>query len=201
MVPLEFDEAGHRYTLDGLEVPSVTQVIGFLNNYSGIPPAVMELARDRGDAVHFATALHDGNDLDVESLDPRIAPYLAAWIRFRFDIDFDPVHIEQRVVSLKHRYAGTLDRMGLIRCGSRAKAALVDIKCTAALPLSAGPQTAAYDLAARESVDGWPLRVQRYTVQLRPDGTYRMTEHANPGDAGVFLSALNLHNWRLKHAS
>jgi len=51
---LEFDEESHLYIVDGIIVPSVTQVLSkkFPNKYSSIPPAVLKAAADKGTSIH-----------------------------------------------------------------------------------------------------------------------------------------------------
>ena len=53
---LEFDEATHTYYYDGIETPSVTQMLRkvFPNKYAGIPQQVLESASQKGIAVHEA---------------------------------------------------------------------------------------------------------------------------------------------------
>jgi hypothetical protein len=72
--------------------------------------------------------------------------------------------------------------------------AMIDVKATAALPPSVGPQTAAYLNAAVESGQA-NKKTRRFTVQLRADGTFRLQEHTDKADLSVFLSSLNMYNW------
>lgn len=193
---LEFDEARHEYRYAGRIVPSVTQVIGFLNDYAGVPRDALDLARERGNAVHLATALDDRDNLDEESVDPVVAPYLNAWRQLRADLGFEPELIEHRVYSVTHGYAGALDRFGKFR--HRPNKALIDIKATAVIMPGNGPQTAAYKAALTERA---PCAVDRYTVLLCPDRSppYRLQPHRDATDLTMFVCALNLHNWRLNN--
>lgn len=181
----EFDAASHTYRVNGVILPSVTQVIGWMNNYSGIPAETLAFACERGTAAHEATALDDRGLLDEESVDPEIAGYLAAWRRFRRETGFVPELIEHRV-AVPGMYAGTLDRFG--RIGRQYW--LVDIKTATTVSRSNGPQTAAY-LGALGTRD----HTKRGTVQLRQDGTYRLIPHENRNDLSAFLASLTLHNW------
>jgi hypothetical protein len=53
-----------------------------------------------------------------------------------------------------------------------------------------GPQTAAYAEALGEP------RIKRRVVQLRRDGTYRTERLTDRADWNLFLSALNIYQWR-----
>lgn len=195
MTALSFDAVRHEYRLDGMPVPSVTQVIDFLNDYAGVNPAALEVARARGEAVHLATALDDNNDLDESSVDPIVMPYLVAWHRFKSETQFVCELIETRVYSDRYRYAGTPDRYGYFP--SRRYSAVLDLKTTAQIMPATGPQTAAYAAALVEN--GFAKKPRRFTVQLRTDSSYRLIEHDDAADLSVFLSALTLYNWRKKH--
>ena len=113
-------------------------------------------------------------------------PYLTGWRTFLSDVSGVVIGSEVRVINRQLRYAGTLDSLVRIKGVTE----LVDIKATAAIPRTVGPQTAAYAQALGEP------RIKRRVVQLRRDGTYR-TERLNEStDWNLFLSALNVHNWR-----
>ncbi|MGE0383444.1 MAG: hypothetical protein AB7Q97_01860 [Gammaproteobacteria bacterium] len=203
MPTLDFDRASHTYRLDGAVIPNVTRILEVLATYQGIPASVLQAAADRGDAVHFATELWDREELDEASVPAEIAGYLNGWKKFRHESGFHPTYIEERVYSLRYRFAGTADRGGTfdslpwIRPGSPA---LIDIKATAELMPVVGPQTALYALAWSEShPSGWK-HLRRYAVQLRRDGDYRLHECTDPSDLGVGLSCVTIANWRARHA-
>jgi len=192
---LQFDEATHRYTLNGVELPSVTKILDdVLQEYASIDAETMRVARERGTAVHKACELHDKDSLDYDSLDPVVLPYMEAYIKFLNDTGFDPQIIEQPVHS-RFRYAGTLDRIGSAKHSKNRWQ--IDIKTPKSISTSVGPQTAAYDQAAREC--GWiekKEKVERYALQLRDNGTYRMVPCQSPIDFNVFLSALTIYNFK-----
>src|SRR5690348_16409857 len=88
MDELLFEPDNHVYTVNGIVVPSVTQILEPLVDFSKIPAAVLEYAKLRGEAVHLACELYDQNDLDIDNLDTVIVPYLEAWIKFKADTGF-----------------------------------------------------------------------------------------------------------------
>ena len=53
---LEFDEETHTYLVDGIIVPSVTQLLKdqFQHKYDGVPEEVLKRASQRGTEVHEA---------------------------------------------------------------------------------------------------------------------------------------------------
>lgn len=192
---LHFDPDTHTYSVTGIIVPGVTHVIDQLHDLSGIPAAALEYASERGKAVHTATELYDFGDLDIDSLDPEIVPYLEAWIKFREDTQILIGMIEEKLFHPVYRYAGALDRV-ITLYGSDA---VLDIKCVAKLNPVTAIQTAAYKELVEKNTDYKNLK--RYAVQLKRDGKYKLEEYKDPDDFRVFLSCLALHNWRLKHAS
>lgn len=176
----------HVYELDGVVVPSVTQVlqgVGLIN-FDGVPAAALEYARNRGSLVHQALEFYDQDDLDVYSLDPAIASYLPGYQRYLIDSGFIPETIEQRVYHEQYRYAGTLDRTGTMG----GKRVLIDLK-TGAVDKWVALQTAAYEMCLP---DGY----ERYALQLTAEGKYKLTKFSDHRDRQVWLSALALFNWK-----
>lgn len=201
---LVFHEEGHRYFLDGVEVPSVTQVLEPLTDYSHVPPAILEHARQIGTAVHRACELLDRDDLVVESLDPRLVGYVAAWRRFKEETGFVIEFNETQVFSRIYHCAGTLDRIGLLRGVAGKPRALVEIKTTADFMPAFGPQTAGYHMMVPESglMDKrTAAAMRRWAVQLREDGSYRIEQYFDPADLSVFTACLNLFHWRKRHVT
>lgn len=192
MAELIFDEAEHIYTVGAQRVPSVTQILSPLVDFSMVPKAVLERAQQLGTAVHRATELFDLDDLDEDSLSDELLPFLTAWRKFRAETGFVPELIEQRFHHPALRFAGTLDRTGLMN-GRRV---LIDIKKMLTLGPVVGIQTAAYAELCR--VHGHVVQ-DRYGLGLRKDGSYRLVPFTDKGDWPVFLSLLTIRNYRDKH--
>ena len=189
---------GRAYLVAGERYPRVTTVCQAFDSWAGIPADVLEAARDRGDAVHYACELFDHGVLDMDSLPEEIIGYVKAWQDFRAVTGFHPDVIEALVSHPTYRYAGRLDRVGRFARGLRRQrvttgAALVDIKTGAPTP-AWGPQTAAYAAAYR----GEKIRA-RYCVQLSADGTWRLHALDEPSDLSVFLAALTVINFQRRH--
>jgi len=194
-MPLTFDDSSHTYTLDGAVLPSVTQV---LNDIFYTPGAewFTEEARLRGSYVHAAIALDHEGALDDDTLDPALAPYVAAWRAFKRESDFRPLAWEQAVCDPARGYAGTYDVIGQMGDNPLVPPVLIDYK-TGTPPPYAALQTGAYARIAKS--DRWPT-LRRAELWLRPDGTYRFTLHTDRADERVFLSALEVFSWKKAHS-
>lgn len=191
MIGLTFDEATHTYRCNGLVVPGVTSILKPLTNFEAVPAGVLQAASEFGTAVHLACELDDLAELDEAQLDPALAPYLAAWRKFSAEHNVLWDMIEARVHNKTLGYAGTVDRCGYVA----GEWAVVDIKSTAQLYPSVGPQLAAYAAA----IDGSFGLSQRFAVQLKGDGTYTLKRYTDPTDWPVFCSLLTLRNWCARH--
>jgi hypothetical protein len=193
---IHLDEATHTYTVDGVEVPGVTRILDeVLQEYRGVDPDVLRRAQERGTAAHKAAELYDLGTLDFTSLHPEVEPRLEAYIKFLADTGFEPDTIEKPVYSARYGYCGTPDRTGKAKGHKRRW--LIDLKTPAVLQRSVGPQTAAYECAARESgVIGAKEVIERYALQLRDDGTYKLIALRDPGDMNVFLAALTIYRFK-----
>jgi len=183
-----FREVDHTYWLGKERLPSVTEIlrdVGFSNPY-----ADSESARLRGKYVHEATALYDRGRLDESSLDPVIVPYVGAWKRFVQDTAFRPRLIEHSGYHAGLRYAGTLDRVGLL---GNKRMVLLDIK-SGAVGAATRLQTAGY-----LGITIKPC-VERYAVELRATGQYSLHgPWVDSEDYAVFLACLRMFNWKQRH--
>lgn len=196
---LQFDADAHRYTLGGVVVPSVTQIIGPLYNFDGINRDVLEAKAALGTAVHRACELMDADDLDEESdagraaLEP-IAGYLAGYKRFKSDKRPVVLANEQRLFHPVHKYAGTCDRV----YGMDGEQIVVDLKTTVAKNPAVGIQLAAYAELFRANGKSQSL-MKRYALQLKPDGSYKLHSFVDLDDWTTFLSLLNVYRWKARH--
>lgn len=182
---LHFDPESHTYRVGGAVVPSVTQLlrpVGF--DYDTIPQYRVEYAAQRGTAVHLATEFDDDGDLDDESIDLEILPYVQAWRRFREESGFQVFRSEVRVYSERHGFAGTFDCLGVLN----GRLSIVEKKTTAALHPSTAIQVSAYMRAFNEGKPRDEQAKRCYSVWLRRDGTYRLDEHDPDTHWGAFLA-------------
>lgn len=184
------------YHLDGKRLVSVTEALSLagLVDYSKIEPDVLEAASERGKRVHALTAATDSGGAVDPELAAGVEGYLAAYETFRADSGFAPVLVEHSMVNPRHRYAGTLDRLGWF---GKGQLALIDLKCMAAIPRWVGLQLAGYQLALSEEFEGQPIK--RYALRLRPNGRYFLHRFSEHTDSLVFLSAVRIALFRVQH--
>lgn len=165
------------------ELPHVTEILKNAGLIS--TDFIPEEARELGTAVHLATQYLDQEDLDIESLDPRVALRVASYQKFLAEVKPKIVAVELPVRDNTYHYCGTLDRILEIK----GHIGVLDIKgiCQADWH---GLQLAAYKEAC---VEPWVLC--RWNLYLRDDG-YKLVERTRRDDWPAFLAALTLFNWR-----
>lgn len=197
---LTFEPGSHTYRLDGRLIPNVTRVIEPLAELWRVPRDVLEAAQVRGTRVHKVCELEDLGTLDESSVNEALGGYLAGWRRFKAEHGFEPDLIETRIVNVARQYAGTLDRTGYMRVGTRRRYVLLDIK-SGILTECAGVQTAAYKAGLPVGARAWPKPITlRAGVKLSEDGTYRLRIFDDDDlDLAVFYSCLTVFNWKARH--
>ena len=186
MADLLFREADHIYTLDGQELPSVSQLCAPLHKavYENVPQWQMEAAAERGTAVHAATVELEAAG-SAETAEEYL-PYVTAYRNFLREHRVSWQLTEQPLYHPEHLYAGTPDRYGAVD-GIHT---LLDIKTTYSVykPLCRG-QLNLYRLMliAKGIV---PQRM--LILHLRKDGTYRLIPIAE--DEPLANALITIHN-------
>ena len=187
---LTFDPDTHHYWVDG---KSKMHVTGILEDVGLVDSTWFDKdSADRGSAVHLACELYDKDDLDIDSVDPRIMAYLDGWIEFQRQTGFRVQHVELKLHHSLHDYCGTVDRIGLYH----DVPAIVDIK-TGAIKRATGYQLAAYAMLAL--TNGLADYARRFAVHLTNDGHYKSIEYKERIDFDVLRAALvvrQAQEWR-----
>ena len=188
---LVFDEEKHLYLYDGHIYPSVTEICAPLQSFADVSPAILQQAQRRGSQVHeYAQLIDYGVEPDALEVEPELAGYVLAYMRFLRDYKPEWSMIEQPLVNTAEKYAGTLDRFGKID----GRPWLVDLK-TPAQP-------------KRPTRISWACQLEGYSrmlecdiyrradLQLKKDGTYRLffadeIESVDPADLFDTLLYIN----------
>lgn len=171
MANLVFFEENHRYTVDGEEVPSVSELTRFIAKeiYGEIRQDTLDNAAARGTKVHKATEALD--KFGSVEIDDDLSGYIKAYVRFLHEHEVTWEKIEW-AVNNGLLYAGTLDRYGTVD----GVHAVVDLKTTARIDRGHKTlYTAAqnlYRLAIEEECPVDKLLI----LQLVKDGTYKLYE-------------------------
>lgn len=184
MKSFEFRADDHTYWLDGVRLPSVTEIIGYDNPYA------TDYHRDRGSAVHKALVLILAGDLDESTVDPRVAPFLVSFREFLADSGFRPrlKYCEKPMYHKGWKYAGTPDLVG--KLGRRPCV----IECKTTSLGNADIQCSAYvNLVNQHSAGVMSHGFVRFGLLLKP-GQYSLTEFKDPGDFPRFCELLVAKN-------
>lgn len=173
--------------------PSVTQVIGFVNQgaFSEIPPLTLIRAQERGDLFHALAAAY-AQGLWIPEVPENVQGYFVSFQNW-FDRYVTRVFCtERRLFHDKLKYHGTPD----IICLVNGVPTLIDWKTPNNSQKSWRLQIAAYKSLASHNPDVAPIEVERVgTLQPMADGREaRFLEYTQTltGDMAVFMSALSV---------
>ncbi len=171
MAKIILDEDVHQYTVDGEEVPSVSELTRFISKeiYGDVVQSTLDAAADRGTRVHKgAEALDKFGTVEIED---ELLPYLQAYVSFVKEHKPEWEKIEWPVNN-GMLYAGTIDRYGILD----TKRSIVDIKTTSRIsPGHRVLYTAAQNLYRMAIEENHPVE-QIVILQLKKDGTYKCIE-------------------------
>ena len=132
---IEFIEGSHTYLLDGVIIPSVTQILQkkFPDKYKGVDSAILSKKASYGTLLHKCIELIEKKkikrpiayckrylNIDIYQ-EESIKQYLE--IKKKYNIE---VLESEKTVHYKNKYCGTLDMKGLVN----GKKAIIDIKTT-----------------------------------------------------------------------
>lgn len=190
----EFNEQDHSYKLNGLPLLGVNEVIqkAGLSSYADIPQSKLEAAQVRGKFIHKACSLLDSGQLDWNTVDPAILPYVKCWEKFVKDNSVEIIQNEVKVYSSVLLVAGTIDRVVLYR----GKPWYLDIKSGQKIAPETKLQLAGYQIIGNEylNIKGKYRVVVRLTESL-PE----TKEYDKEADIFDFLAALRVVRWKEKN--
>lgn len=192
MAQLLFFDADHKYELDGEPLPSVSELCRFISReiYGDVSQYNLDRAAKRGTAVHKATeSLDKYGKIDVED---GILPYVQSYIKFRKEHVVDWQKIEFATHHPMDKYAGTMDRYGVID----GEMSILDIKTSYTIHV---PLCSAQLNLYRRMMESNQFQVEKlFILHLKNDGQYRLKEF--PFDDSVPDGLLALHNALKKKA-
>lgn len=182
---LTFLQSSHTYILDGEQLPCVSELIHPLHAaiYGEVSPSVMEQAAIRGSAVHAATEALDA--AGQAQIPEEYLPHVQAYVRFIAEHSVRWRFTEKPLYHPSLRYAGTIDRYGLVDGGF----VLMDIKTTYAVNRAlVRAQLSLYCMMLRAR--GIPVD-KLMVLHLKKDGSYRLIEI--PFDQPLAISLITIH--------
>ena len=179
----KFDEESHTYYLDGIKIPSVSEVISPLSDFSNINAAVLENACNYGKAVHKTIELHLKDYLDEDSLSEGLKQPLEQFKRFMGN-SYNTTYytIEKPLYDSSFRFAGTPDLV--------SDKYIIDIKTRKYNPVTDDLQLAAYEILVgydRTSVKG---KREKYILELLPNEPFNLIRVSNRQAKSMFLYML-----------
>lgn len=175
--------------------PRVTQIlkdVGLGADFSHVPPARLEYARMRGEALHLAIRYHHEGTLDEASLHPDVRSGFEAYLRFLADTKHEPIASEIELIHPAWQYQGHPDRIGFFHGGRRV---LLDWKFTDGFKfLPTAYQLAAYKMLWEANHPQEPV-AEVFAVQFHPSsGKYHLRRIEAEKYEQTFLAALVV--WR-----
>lgn len=189
-----FDPKTHQYSIDGKTIPSVTQILSPLNDFSMVDPGVMERAKAFGNSVHDMIRMDCSGELDVGSLDPILQKILESFHSILTLNRWKILLFEQMVFHPVHHYAGTFDLLVVDRF---KKIHLIELKTRDARPEYDELQTVAYQRAIEATYDPKIKIQKRFVMSLYHTGEVKITELNRKEVAwNTFLSLLNVYRWK-----
>lgn len=187
---LTFDSGPHEYRWNNIVVPGVTETLERMQSFAGVSREVMEAAQLRGSMVHLMCHYHDEDCLDELQFTDHELAYLPSWKKFIADHKPKWTAIETMFYNSVYGYAGTPDRECSMEWRDGRFDSVIDIKTGTASHPTWALQTAAYAQGRR---------MRRGTVQIAPNGTYRLIEWPDSSDFPIFVAAVTLNRWTRKN--
>lgn len=182
------NELTHEYTRGDRHIPGVSHLLreaGAIN-----ADWFSDEAAQRGQAVHLAAQYIMQDDLDRDSVDPRITGYIAAIDKFMNQTGYSPIESEFIVEHKRFGYCGRCDGRGRMVVNGVLREVYLDWKTGAKLAWHR-LQTAAY-VGAHTQSDGIILH-PRVCVYLKNTAKYALEIHENKNDFKEFLHLTNLN--------
>ena len=190
----KFDETTHTYYLDGVKIPSVSEIISPLVDYSEVNPITLANACNYGKAVHRTIELWLKGILDEENLSEGLKQPLAEFKTFWENLESNLIFCELRKFDEGLRFAGTVDLL--------VNNQIFDIKTRKYNPIIDDLQLSGYEILTGCKCD-------KFILELLPNKPYNFIKVNNKQAKSMFLYMLEywhktnefnnkINQWRLK---
>lgn len=189
--PFEYKDADHSYWDQERRIYGLSEILRGVGAIQTLFFSSGESILERGELLHLATRLDDTGDLDPESVDVSIQPYLDDYRIWRALAKPRWIGIETPQWCEPLHYACTPDRWGMLQGLSRV--AVVDIKT--GYEYEWHPLQTAMQVMAIESPGYGYAKYQRFSLYLRGDGKPRLVEHKEVWDYQVAQSMVHTYRW------
>lgn len=188
-IDFTFDPETHTYLVGGKRLPSITQLMAPLKDFSGVPAEVLKRAQVWGTAVHSVVEYHIEGTLDVETMDELLLGPYTAFLQWEADhgmSGLNPV-CEKKFFHPRLGFAGTPD---LIYDDKRW---IVEVKTRKFDKKTDPVQTAGQQLLWQAN-GGSKGYFDHFVLELRLDGTYEFTPANHKQALGIFRKLIESHN-------
>jgi CRISPR/Cas system-associated exonuclease Cas4 (RecB family) len=168
---IKFYDENHEYELNGEKIPSVSELCRFASReiYGDISQYTLDNAAERGKKVHRCTEELD--KYGETSVEESIAPYIAAYLKFREEHKPTYTAIEKVYASVLMRFAGTLDRVATLATADGV--CIIDIKSSSVVQkVLAKIQLNGYKKVYEETTEQEVSHL--FILHLKNDGTYKL---------------------------
>lgn len=177
---LKFDPINHLYFEGTNRYPSVTQVIS--NNLGDVFYKSNEDKKIFGTIGHEILKNYDLNSL--KDCPNEYTPYLNSWKDFIKTYNPEFYHIEQPFLNRKYAFAGTPDRVAIIKNHH----VIIDIKFGQFNPIYS-LQTAGYSqLIPQTKFKRWCIRLTQSKFEIK--------QYDDALDISIFLNMVNIYHWK-----
>ena len=132
---VEYDDSTHSYIVDGIEVPSVTQLLKrrFGGKYDGIPKAVLENAARLGTMIHEAIEEAEKGDTDTYEPPEEVKDEYRSYRFLKKQYGFTCIGNEILVLIPHKGEIIAAGRMDMLVSSREGKTGVADIKRTSVL--------------------------------------------------------------------
>ena len=189
---LTFDEKNHKYFLDGVCIPSVSEILSPLHSkvYGDINSYTLEIAAEKGTRVHRSIEFMSKYGLD--KCDEDILGYVQAYKKFRSEHEnWQLIGSELRLYNKALLYGMTIDEV--YRVGENI--VICDLKTTSSVHLGSwSVQLSAYK---KGYLTHYPDRnvSELYIIRLKDNGSYELYKLED--NFRIFLACLSIYRFEV----